>query len=330
MDFLQLNADIALCNNCGGTYPVSPSGVLIFFQGKTGQNIYFDNLYFAGLSHANDKLRKGYSDAFVECVNRAERHLKLCGFDSTQPVENLSFLDVACGSGWLTAGLMQCKNVSNCRFHALDISPEGLDMLAGFNKSMKSSNSLEMSVQNAEDMRFGDAAFDVIIGSSVLHHLDHYEAFLNDCRRILKPGGVALFGEPFAIGYALGAAALMLAQKDLGTHYDAIDAFHADIAYRVKGPGWLLTDLVDKHLFFQSQIIPLVQRAGFSSVDFLSAGTREYYRDFFINTLLLERGISDPRLAERANSIYRTVYDVFEADNFVHSIAAFVYLVMRT
>jgi len=35
----------------------------------------------------------------------------LAGIDITCPVEKISILDVACGSGWVTAGLMQKKNL---------------------------------------------------------------------------------------------------------------------------------------------------------------------------------------------------------------------------
>jgi ubiquinone/menaquinone biosynthesis C-methylase UbiE len=328
-DFLQIKADMALCNYCDAEYPVSPTGVIVFNQEKNKQKDYFDKLYLAGYSHAKHEFNKDCTDPFLNCVERAESLLKLCGFDLTPLIENLSFLDVACGAGWVTAGIMQNKKILNCRCHAFDISLDGLEILARFEKNIKSSNYLEMSVQNAESMKFGDSTFDVIIGSSILHHIDDYETFLSNCRRILKPNGVAIFGEPFAIGYSLGAAALLIAQKDLGTHYQEIENFYTDIAYRVKSPRNLLINLVDKHLFFQSQVIPLIQRIGFSSIDFISPETREYYRDSFINSLLLERGISDTRLAERANAIYRIFYDIFDAENYVHSITPFGYLVMR-
>jgi len=52
---------------------------------------------------------------------------------------------------------------------------------------------LEMSVQDASQMRFAPESFDIVIGSSVLHHFDDVEKFLIDCRKILKPGGAAVF-----------------------------------------------------------------------------------------------------------------------------------------
>jgi ubiquinone/menaquinone biosynthesis C-methylase UbiE len=329
-DFLRFNINTAHCNRCDVMYPVSPAGVIIFNQDTTEQNAYFDKLYRAGHSHVKDEFQENYTGAFDNSVEKVEQYLKVSGFDMTQPIENLSILDAACGSGWVTAGLLQNTNIHDCRFHAFDISPDGLEMLAKFERSVKSSNHLEMSVQNAEAMMFGDATFDVIIGSSILHHFDAFESFLSDCHRILKPGGVAIFGEPFAIGYGIGAAALLIAQRQrlLGTRHKLVEDLYNDIAYRNKSSRELLRNLVDKHLFFQSTFIPLAQQLGFSSVNLVSV-PREYYRDSFINDLLLERGISDARLAKQANKIYRVIYDVFDADSFVHSLSAFTYIVLR-
>lgn len=329
MDYLIFGTTAVYCKKCRASYPITPSGVIMFHQDKTEQNAYFDDLYRAGLAHAKNRFQEEYAGAFYNSIEKAEAHLKLCGFEMAHPLDNLSILDAACGTGWITAGLMQSQKISNCILHAFDISPDGLDMLARFTGNLRSSNRLELSVQNAEEMKFGDATFDVIIGSSILHHFDAFETFLIDCRRILKQNGVALFGEPFALGYGLGAAALQIAQRDLNTHHQGIEDFYADIAYRIKKPRELLNYLVDKHLFFQSVFIPLAQHIGFRSVDFVSSVPCEYYRDSFINELLLERGISDARLAERANAIYRVIYDIFSADNFAHSLGSFVYLVLR-
>ena len=73
----------------------------------TEQNAYFDNLYRAGHSHAKNKFQEDYAGAFNNSMEGAKLYLKSSGFDVTQPIENLSILDAACGSGWVTAGL--CK-----------------------------------------------------------------------------------------------------------------------------------------------------------------------------------------------------------------------------
>ena len=52
-------------------------------------------------------------------------------------------------------------------------------------------------VADAHHLPFDDAAFDVIRGNSILHHLD-VEAALHELRRILAPQGRAVFVEPLA------------------------------------------------------------------------------------------------------------------------------------
>ena len=328
-DNSKLSLAEAQCIRCNATYPVSSTGVILFNQNKTEQNAYFDEMYHAGWSHAKDEFQEKYVGAFHDSVLRTEDYLKSCGFDKTWPLEHLSILDAACGSGWVTAGLFQNKKVQGCKLHAFDISQDGPEMLARFEKNKKSSNHIETSTQNAEDMRFGDATFDLIIGSSILHHFDNFEGFLTDCRRILKPGGVAIFGEPFSIGYGIGAAALLIAQRQLGTHYELIESMYSDICIRNKVPRNLLKNLVDKHLFIQSTFIQAAEKTGFISVNFISPQSREYYCDHFIDELLQERGIADVYLANQANSIYKVFFDIFDNDNFVHTLGAFMHIVLK-
>jgi hypothetical protein len=164
----------------------------------------------------------------------------------------------------------------------------------------------------------------------MLHHLPEYESFLTNCHKLLKKDGIALFGEPFALGYGLLAACLKLAQNDLGTSFREIEALYDNIKYRVTQPRKRLKTIVDKHLFFQSEITQLVQQIGFSSVEFISFLDRDYYRNRFVkNELRLTYGITDDQLIERANTIYRTFFDIFDTDRFVHAVSAFMYVVLR-
>jgi hypothetical protein len=121
----------------------------------------------------------------------------------------------------------------------------------------------------------------------------------------------------------------MVAQKQLGTRHQAIDDMYNDIGYRIKSPPALLANLIDKHLFFQSSFLEVAQRAGFANVRFLSTSSREYYRDFFVEELLSERAISDPLLTELANRIYRSFFDLFDSESFIHSTAAFIQIVLH-
>jgi SAM-dependent methyltransferase len=48
---------------------------------------------------------------------------------------------------------------------------------------------------NAEALDFPDASFDRVTGSGILHHLDLDRAYA-EIRRVLRPGGYAVFLEP--------------------------------------------------------------------------------------------------------------------------------------
>ena len=248
---------------------------------------------------------------------------------SSQGLEGASILDVASGNGWVTAGLLLHPKIRNCKFHAFDVSSSGLQQLAKFQKTVSTSNALEISVQDAEAMLFERGTFDFVIGSSVLHHFQDPERFLAACRLILKDGGVATFGEPFALGYGLGAIALVLAQKQLRTKHHAVTALYDDLSIRIKGPDQVLAKLVDKRLFFRSAFVDMARWAGFSEVECVPLASREFYRERFIDELLTERGIADAALSRAANEIYRVIFDLFDAPSYRHSIAAFQQLVLR-
>src|SRR5258708_24415163 len=47
----------------------------------------------------------------------------------------------------------------------------------------------------AHHTSFHDANFELVVGRSIIHHLD-WEAAIREVGRILKPGGVAVFTEP--------------------------------------------------------------------------------------------------------------------------------------
>ncbi len=316
---MLLSDSVARCRACGIEHSTEMD-VIRFTTEKTEQNAHFDAIYDA-VEDANH----GYKSR----ATLAQTYLTLCGCDLSQGLEGASILDVASGTGWVTAGLLLHPNIRKCKFHAFDVSPSGLQQLARFEKTVSTSNALEISVQDAEAMLFDRQIFDFVIGSSVLHHFSDPERFLADCRLILKDGGVATFGEPFALGYGLGAVALMLAQKQLRTKHHAVTAFYDDLSIRIKGPDQVLAKLVDKHLFFRSAFIDMARRAGFSAVECVPLASREFYRECFIDELLTERGISDAALSRTANEIYRMIFDLFDAPSYGHSIAAFQQLVLR-
>ena len=100
-----------------------------------------------------------------------------------------SVIDVGCGGG---------RNLVYFLKNGYDVF--GIDPNAGVIESVKGL-SLKLAplnppenfaVANAEDMPFGDAAFDLAICSAVLHFAKdnaHFDAMLSSIWRVIKPGG---------------------------------------------------------------------------------------------------------------------------------------------
>lgn len=61
--------------------------------------------------------------------------------------------------------------------------------------ALKGLKNVEFIVDNAEAMHFSDASVDVVAGSGIVHHLDIPKS-MKEVRRVLRPGGIAIFCEP--------------------------------------------------------------------------------------------------------------------------------------
>jgi 2-polyprenyl-3-methyl-5-hydroxy-6-metoxy-1,4-benzoquinol methylase len=108
--------------------------------------------------------------------------LLTAGLDSSMKV-----LELGCGTGYFTRALAG----TGAQVTAIDISE---DLLAEARRTSPGSGA-DFRRENAYETTFADAAFDAVIGSSVLHHLD-VERALAETFRVLKPGGRVAFSEP--------------------------------------------------------------------------------------------------------------------------------------
>jgi hypothetical protein len=155
---------------------------------------------------------------------------------------------------------------------------------------------------------------------------------LRRCLAILKPGGQAVFGEPLAIGYGLSAAALKAATDIVGVRIPRIDAHYDDLRYRIAHANSreALTNLVDKHLFFQRRIADLARDIGFSAIDFRAPEEASFYREHAIDKLFNELGVEDSRVMETARKMYSSLVDLFGTDtSYIEALASFMYLVLE-
>lgn len=98
-------------------------------------------------------------------------------------------LEYGCGSGggsseWIELG---------AELTGIDISPEGIKVAQETIASM--GYKAEFYVMNAEDLKFEDNRFDIIIGSAIVHHLILDTAY-KELARVLQKDGHMVLSEP--------------------------------------------------------------------------------------------------------------------------------------
>ena len=119
-------------------------------------------------------------------------------------------LEIDSGTGNLTLAMARYSQYSE--IHCSDIS---LRFMRAMETKLDKSDRTKLFkyLFDANSFPFQGAQFDAVVGNSILHHLIDFENTLAECQRVLKPGGVAVFGEPMIETNALVylAAAQVLA-----------------------------------------------------------------------------------------------------------------------
>jgi SAM-dependent methyltransferase len=102
----------------------------------------------------------------------------------------LTALDLGCGHG-MAAVVMARRGA---RVIALDVSPGYL--AEARTRAAVNGVAVDFVQADAQRLPFADSTFDRVWGNAVLHHLDLAVA-AGELRRVLRPGGVAVFCEPW-------------------------------------------------------------------------------------------------------------------------------------
>lgn len=100
-------------------------------------------------------------------------------------------VDFGCGSGANTTLLTG----RGAHVWAIDISEDLLRLGRRRLAASGRSGGATFIAGSAHDLPFPDASIDVVFGMAILHHLD-LELVSREVRRVLKPGGRAIFKEP--------------------------------------------------------------------------------------------------------------------------------------
>ncbi|MEA2439347.1 MAG: hypothetical protein QOH76_771 [Thermoleophilaceae bacterium] len=103
-------------------------------------------------------------------------------------------LDYGCGPGYLTKSLVEggASTVTG-----IDVSDGEIEQARVRAEENGIADRSRFLVADAHATDFPDDSFDLIVGAAILHHLELRKALL-EIRRILRPGGEAIFLEPMA------------------------------------------------------------------------------------------------------------------------------------
>jgi SAM-dependent methyltransferase len=109
---------------------------------------------------------------------------RLVPFDTSR---GLSVLEVGCGAGVDLARFAR----SGARVTGVDVAASAID-LARANFSQQGLDA-DLRVADGEHLPFADDTFDLVYAHGVVQYTANPQALVDECRRVVKPGGQAIF-----------------------------------------------------------------------------------------------------------------------------------------
>lgn len=227
-------------------------------------------------------------------------------------------LDLGSGSG--VNSIVPCMRLfSGARFIATDLSGELLAMLAAYLREMGKADEVVCVQMDAMSNHVTPGVFDLVTGASILHHLERPQEGLAAAARALKPGGRAIFFEPFD-GWGIMRLAFerILSEAELrGEPLDpaveqALRNSVIDTAARTNPDpqGELFRFLDDKWLFSRETMVAMAKEAGFAEARVVANNSHpDLYERIGGIQLRLATGRSDLSLPDWAIDILRAFDD---------------------
>lgn len=130
-----------------------------------------------------------------------DKHLRMAfdaiGLDPTER-PGLTVLDVGSGAGNTIVPLL--RMLPEVKLIASELSPQMLMALKRVLSHHGLAGRCAYLQLNAEELDFAESSFDLVVGGALLHHLFKPDQAVRGCHRVLKPGGAAIFFDPFANG----------------------------------------------------------------------------------------------------------------------------------
>jgi len=190
---------------------------------------------------------------------------------SLRSSDQLTILDLGSGVGNTVIPLLEL--FPNSFVIATDLSKELLALLKRTLAGRGQDHRCALLQLNVEELDFHPSSFDLVVGAAILHHLFSPEKSIEECAKILKKGGYAIFFEPFELGYMILRLAYSAILKDprskeLPTDVmkflqEMIQTWDAMKGRDKSSPQYLQMD--DKWLFLPKYFHELSKQYGFSS-----------------------------------------------------------------
>jgi ubiquinone/menaquinone biosynthesis C-methylase UbiE len=176
-------------------------------------------------------------------------------------------LEIGAGTGYFTLNLMQAGVVREAT--CTDISPGMLGTLEA--NAGELGLEVETAACDAAELPFEDAAFDLVLGHAVLHHLPALERSFAEFARVLRPGGTLFFaGEPSRQGDRIAALPKRAALHAAPLWRRALRARPAPDGNRhgsnAQPDDHELEGMVDVHAFLPGDLEGHATAAGFTDV----------------------------------------------------------------
>lgn len=125
----------------------------------------------------------------VAGIRRLERRAGLVR-EELQAFKDPLVLEIGCGTGAFSAALL--KELPLLRLICSDISPKSIEVVR---KRYGTYRNACFETADILAKNYNPDTFDCVLGNSILHHLPLYPV-IEECFRILKPGGKIIFFEP--------------------------------------------------------------------------------------------------------------------------------------
>jgi ubiquinone/menaquinone biosynthesis C-methylase UbiE len=125
-----------------------------------------------------------------------------------QGTENVSLLEVGCGSGKILATIRE--HDQDIELTGVDVSEEQISLAARDNEG----RNIGFVHGNGERLPFPDDCFDYVIFLDVIEHVDAPDAFMHEVVRVLKKGGYL-----YAFSPAEGHGIYRLSRRVFGRHF---------------------------------------------------------------------------------------------------------------